>query len=46
MSKRRYQSPTITDVGSLAELTQASLQGSRLDADYPAGTPISRGILS
>lgn len=34
-----YEPPSITELGTLAEMTQAGIPGSRTDAAFPAGTP-------
>jgi len=39
MHTRTYQAPQITELGSVAQLTQGESRGDKLDADYPAGTP-------
>lgn len=37
--KKEYIAPAVEDLGSLEELTLAQSGGSRLDADFSAGTP-------
>lgn len=37
-----YQTPTVTDHGTLAQLTATTTVGTQLDAAIPAGTPISQ----
>lgn len=37
--KKDYVAPALEDLGSLHELTLGQSQGSRLDADFTAGTP-------
>lgn len=39
MHTRTYESPQITELGSVAQLTQGESRGSTLDADYVEGTP-------
>lgn len=39
--KKEYITPTVENLGSLEELTLAQSSGSRLDADFPAGTNFS-----
>lgn len=48
MDAPRYQTPAVTDHGTLAELTAQTSSGAQLDAVIPAGTPISElpGIIS
>lgn len=36
--KEEYVAPAVEDLGSLEELTLGQSNGSRLDADYSAGT--------
>jgi hypothetical protein len=36
--KKEYVAPDLEDLGSVAELTLGSSNGSRLDADFSAGT--------
>ncbi|GAA3809318.1 MULTISPECIES: lasso RiPP family leader peptide-containing protein [Amycolatopsis] len=36
--KKEYAAPGIEDIGSLSELTLGQSSGSRLDADFAAGT--------
>jgi len=36
--KKEYVPPAVEDLGSLHELTLGQSQGSRLDADFAAGT--------
>jgi len=36
--KKVYVAPAVEDLGSLPELTLGQSSGSRLDADYSAGT--------
>lgn len=36
-----YETPTLEEIGSVAELTLASTDGSRLDQDYVAGSLVS-----
>lgn len=36
--KKEYVAPAVEDLGSLQELTLGQSNGSRLDADYSAGT--------
>lgn len=36
--KKEYVAPAVEDLGSLQELTLGQSSGSRLDADYSAGT--------
>ncbi|MGH3933156.1 MAG: lasso RiPP family leader peptide-containing protein [Pseudonocardiaceae bacterium] len=36
--KKEYVAPAIEDLGSLQELTLGQSNGSRLDADFSAGT--------
>jgi hypothetical protein len=38
---RKYQSPQVTDYGTLVALTAAAAAGTRIDASFPAGTPIT-----
>jgi hypothetical protein len=38
---QRYQAPTITELGSVLELTQGGSVNRVLDADFPADTPLS-----
>ena len=33
-----YEAPQIVDFGDLVELTAGNTSGTRLDADFPAGT--------
>lgn len=40
LMKKPYTEPTITDVGSVAELTLGQAQGSKLDASFSAGTAL------
>ena len=37
--KKEYVAPVIMDLGPVHELTLAQAGGSRLDADFSAGTP-------
>ena len=37
-----YQTPTVTDHGTLAQLTATTTVGTQLDAAIPAGTPLSQ----
>jgi hypothetical protein len=41
-----YEAPRIADHGDLTELTAAAHKGWALDATYPAGTPLGKGILT
>ena len=44
--KKFYESPTITVLGDIEAITLAFLNGEHLDGYYPAGKPLSDGILS
>jgi hypothetical protein len=39
-----YQKPSVSDYGTLQELTAGTATGEHLDAEFPAGTP--RGSLT
>lgn len=39
--KAKYEAPTLTEVGSFEEITQAVTNGSRLDAPFDAGDLIT-----
>ena len=41
-----YETPQVTDLGSLLELTQQTQTGTVLDATFTSGTPISQITLS
>jgi len=41
-TKKAYIKPELRVIGNVPELTQGSLIGDYLDADYPAGTPRGR----
>jgi hypothetical protein len=36
----KYESPAITELGTIVEMTRAQGPGTRTDAAFPAGTPI------
>lgn len=36
--KPTYEAPTLTVVGTIAEVTQGNSTGNALDANFPAGT--------
>jgi hypothetical protein len=38
-TKKRYQKPTVSDVGSVVDRTLGESTGSKLDANFPTGTP-------
>jgi hypothetical protein len=35
-----YEPPAITELGTIVEMTRANATGSKLDADFSAGTPV------
>ena len=35
----QYETPKVTDYGTLVDLTAAQADGSHTDRDFPAGTP-------
>jgi hypothetical protein len=37
--KRSYEAPKVTVIGNVRELTLAATTGSKLDEDFPDGTP-------
>jgi len=44
--KSTYVKPELKAHGSVEEVTQASLYGTKLDGNYTLNTPLSQGILS
>jgi hypothetical protein len=36
-----YEAPSIIELGSVGDVTQANIDGNFLDADYPVDTPKS-----
>lgn len=44
MAKRIFSAPSLTDLGSVAALTQGGADGQFLDATFPTNTP--RGELT
>jgi hypothetical protein len=38
----RYEKPQVRDYGNVEELTAKAVAGTKLDATFPAGTPISQ----
>ncbi len=40
-SKKTYQKPTLSKVGSFENVTQGGVVGSKLDATFPSGTSFS-----
>ena len=43
-----YQTPSVTDHGTLAQLTATTTVGNQLDATIPSGTPLNQlpGIIA
>lgn len=41
-----YEPPSVTELGTLADLTRAHTSKGLLDAPYPAGTPGPDGLFS
>ena len=41
--KARYEAPTVTDLGSVEELTQGQIQVEV--KDFPVGSPVYSGVL-
>lgn len=40
MAKRVFTAPSLTDLGSVAALTQGSADGRFLDSTFPTNTPV------
>lgn len=39
--KKTYKQPKLTVHGDVEALTQATTSGSKIDGDFPAGTPLT-----
>lgn len=46
MTKKSYETPVVTDHGTLSELTAQTQVGQNLDANFPSGTPLNQVTLS
>lgn len=42
MTKEMYVRPSVEELGSFEEITQASTGGTIADAAFPAGTPLNQ----